>query len=82
VEADEPSGLTQVLRDLPRKRLAIVGCIVLLNVCLAACWRGSNIAHERARDMGPSACLGGHPHFPVPPWDWTADEWREMWALK
>jgi hypothetical protein len=75
-EPDEPNVLRRGVRDLPRKTFAFMVLVALLPALVVVFERGSQITFERARNgYGPSYAMGG----PVPPWEWTADEWRKSW---
>lgn len=87
VDAEQPdtSTLREIIRDLPRRKIALVVLIVALNLTLGAYWRGCQIDHERylafpANELRICGHNSAHNIWfkgCVPPWQWTADEWRE-----
>jgi hypothetical protein len=85
VSDDTPSTLRLILRELPRRRVALVLLVVVVNLGVVTWWRGRSIAEERA--VATFCMFGGIslewelPRF-VPPWEWTADECRETWPWK
>ncbi len=97
VEVEEPTTLRHLVRELPRKRVALVMVALLLYAVVFAWWRGWQIPaerHEKWKHMihasyGPSgderelARVERARSTWVSPWDWTADEWREtVWPWK
>ncbi len=92
---EAPSEFRLILRELPRKRVALVLVVVLVDMCVAY-YRGLTISHQRllaemAASRARTAAMGGRSGGvifvdmgrPVPPWEWTADEWREsVWPWK
>ena len=88
----EPSELCRVARALPRKRVAVVGLAVLLNVTVVAVGRARQIARERAAyhaNILVRFGLHGDSYFQdsydrrledeplIPPWRWTIRELTE-----
>jgi hypothetical protein len=82
---DEPTTFKHILRELPRKRIALVLVVVILNLSLVVVARGIQIGDRGpwwrgwmilGPDEGTITYFGPHVEF-VPPWKWTRDEWRE-----
>jgi hypothetical protein len=69
----------QILRELPRKEVALLLLVVAVNVACVVGWRGCVVEHKR----GLSNSLCSWPTCPcigfVPPWNWTAQDCRETW---
>jgi hypothetical protein len=85
----EPTTARHILRELPRKRVALVLLVVFINLPFVAYWRGCVIDHERveaelARARASRIQVGLFTHYKgcIPPWEWTADKWRETWPWK
>jgi hypothetical protein len=86
--SEEQSRLRLVLRELPKRKCLLVLLIVVVNMGILTYLRGRAIS--RKRRIFPSVVfivLPGEtfeetvdraypPRF-IPPWQWTANEWRE-----
>jgi hypothetical protein len=69
--------LKQILGEVPRGRVGLVLLVVAVNVGVATCRRAEDIAWNREAIGGVGSWHGGDSPVPVPPWEWTASEWRE-----
>jgi hypothetical protein len=76
---DEPTTSRTILRELPRRKVALVLLVVVLNLALVLYRGGHDIAEDR--DNHSYHEFSSYPPPPwVPPWRWTASEWRETFA--
>jgi hypothetical protein len=92
MEVDEPTTTRHILRELPRKKVALVLLVVVVNASLLVWIRGCRIGRKRAEEspwtglvsFRPKGESFGSAEAPfVPPWEWTADEWREtVWPWR
>lgn len=93
VNEDSPSALRSILRELPRRKVALVLTLVVVNLVVVTYLRGQAIAIARLKSPGLPRGVVVHNtanseyvvvgETSVPPWKWTADEWREtVWPWK
>ncbi len=76
------SALGRLATDVPHRRAALVVLIVIGNIATVAWFRSMAVWRERQRGVVYSLAPGP-PERPVPPWEWTADEWRDtVWPWK
>jgi hypothetical protein len=92
-EHDAPSPVRRILRELPRKRIALVLLVVVVNLDVVTYRRGRAVAELR-RDAAQRHYFGPgdaevkawwevEARTCVPPWTWTTDEWRNtVWPWK
>jgi len=88
VTDDTPSLLRMILHELPRKRVALVLLVVLVNLGVVTYLRGRAINRDRmiaalaawrVPVLPEDICVDG----PVLPWMWTSDEWQEtVWPWR
>jgi hypothetical protein len=85
VTDEAPSTYRSILRELPRRKVALVLLVVVANLGVVAWLRGRAIALERPIPCGlvtgPTWQPAPKATF-VPPWSWTAQEWRETFLWK
>jgi hypothetical protein len=74
---DEPTTLRHIARELPRKRVALVLLLVVVNLGAMSYWRGLTISRFRYERM--MIRYSDPPQRWTAPWEWTADEWAEVW---
>lgn len=81
---NEPTTLRKIARELPRRKVALVMLVVLVNLAVVTFLRGRAVAEERNR-YRPVFTISEVFDWPtfVPPWEWTSHEWREtVWPWK
>ncbi len=83
VRDDTPSTFRAILRELPRRKLALVLLVVMVNLGAVTYLRCRAVGRERwsNRFIVPGARERSKPF--VPPWEWDADEWRQtVWPWR
>jgi hypothetical protein len=88
VEPKPPSRFRRILRELPRRKLAFVLLMMIVNIGVVLFVHGKTV-HRRWRILS----LGSGTHgisaiatldllrenlWPTPPWEWSRDEWTEL----
>jgi hypothetical protein len=96
-EHETPGTFRRILRELPRRRVALVLVVIIVNVLVSVRLRGQQILEERIaaqRKLLPVPYIGAIRLAPwyvawqckvfvIPPQYWTADEWRDtVWPWK
>ena len=85
-DEQDKGGLKSLWRALPRKRLLLIAVIVLVNLSVVTYWRGHTIYLEDFT-RHPVSAWGMNTGLDdllecVPPWDWSAEEWRATWPWR
>src|SRR5689334_10937666 len=93
-EMDSGSEMTfrMILRDLPRKKVALVLLLLLSNLAVVGYSHGSRLGRTRAVE-GRLRALGNHNEGGVwtldylrratpfaPPWTWSVEDWTDLRA--
>ncbi len=82
VEPGEPSTFRRMVGDLPKRGVALVLFVVLVNLGVMTWWRCRTVYLGRRADASRKGFLwAGHPPYWIPPSKWTANEWWEtVWS--
>lgn len=73
--SEDATTLRTILRELPRRRVALLVAFVVFSVLILVYLRALEVGRERAEMFGrePETAAA------VPPWSWSSEEWAGSW---